>query len=219
MMQQKSQKISCLSLVAAMLLAILLGSCSEDKKEIMGSFTDPNEVPTIFSKDVSTLISDSGITRYRIVAPEWYMYENAEVPRWYLPKGVKLENFDDDFNVIAYLEGDTAIFYKTKRLWELRGDVKMANVNDERFFTERIYWSQDAKKIYSDTVIHIEQGDRIIVGKGFESNQNMTSYKILKTTGIFPMEDIRRKDTTEYQTPDTLEQYTTIKVSANSDKN
>jgi LPS export ABC transporter protein LptC len=219
MMQQKSQKISCLSLVAAMLLAILLGSCSEDKKEIMSSFTDPNEVPTIFSKDVSTLISDSGITRYRIVAPEWYMYENAEVPRWYLPKGVKLENFDDDFNVIAYLEGDTAIFYKTKRLWELRGDVKMANVNDERFFTERIYWSQDAKKIYSDTVIHIEQGDRIIVGKGFESNQNMTSYKILKTTGIFPMEDIRRKDTTEYQTPDTLEQYTTIKVSANSDKN
>lgn len=218
-MQQKSQKISCLSLVAAMLLAILLGSCSEDKKEIMSSFTDPNEVPTIFSKDVSTLISDSGITRYRIVAPEWYMYENAEVPRWYLPKGVKLENFDDDFNVIAYLEGDTAIFYKTKRLWELRGDVKMANVNDERFFTELIYWSQDAKKIYSDTVIHIEQGDRIIVGKGFESNQDMTSYKILKTTGIFPMEDIRRKDTTEYQTPDTLEQYSTIKVSANRDKN
>ena len=218
-MQQKSLKISCFYLIATILFTLFLGSCSEGKKEIIESFTNPNEVPTIFSKDVSTLISDSGVTRYRVEAPEWYMYENAEVPRWYFPKGIKLENFDDDFNVAAYLEGDTAIFYKTKRLWELRGDVKMANVNDERFFTERIYWSQDAQKIYSDTVIHIEQGERIIVGKGFESNQSMTSYKILKTTGIFPMEDIRRKDTTEYQTSDTLEQYTTIKVSANSNKN
>lgn len=218
-MQQKSLKISSLYLVAMVLLAILNCSCSDSNKEIIESFTDPNEVPTVFSKDVSTLISDSGVTRYKVVAPEWYMYENAEVPRWYFPKGIKLENFDDDFNVAAYLEGDTAIFYKTKRLWELRGDVKMANVNDERFFTERIYWSQDAQKIYSDTVIHIEQGERIIVGKGFESNQSMTSYKILKTTGIFPMEDIRKKDTIEYQAPDTLEQYATIKVSVNRGKN
>ena len=138
------------------------------------------------------------------------MYENASVPRWYFPNGIYLEQFDDNYNVDAYLEGDTAIFYKAQRLWELRGDVKMANTKDERFFTERLYWSQDAQKIYSDTVIHIERGDRIIEGLGFESNQNMTQYKILKTTGIFPMEDMRKRETESPTALDTLKQESAI---------
>ncbi|MBQ3555623.1 MAG: LPS export ABC transporter periplasmic protein LptC [Bacteroidales bacterium] len=197
--------------VIALLLMLVAFGCGKDKKEVIEAFTDPNEVPTIYSKDVSTLISDSGVTRYRVVAPDWYMYENSETPRWYFPRGIYLETFDDDYNVAAFLEGDTAIFYKSQRLWEIRGDVKMANTNDERFFTEQLFWSQDAKKIYSDTIIHIERGDRIIEGLGFESNQNMTQYKILKTTGIFPVEDMRRKDTISTNALDTLKQESAIK--------
>ena len=208
----KSLQLSQLQIVLTlffMLMAIV--GCGKGDKDVIGSFADPKEVSTIYSKDVSTLISDSGVTRYRVVAPDWYMYENSSTPRWYFPNGIYLEQFDDDYNVAAFLEGDTAIFYKTKRLWELRGDVKMANTKDERFFTERLFWSQDAQKIYSDTLIHIERGDRIIEGLGFESNQNMTQYKILKTTGIFPMEDMRRRDTTSTPSLDTLKQQTAIR--------
>lgn len=192
-------------------VVVTIVGCGNKKKEMMTAFTDPNEVCTIFSKDVSTLISDSGITRYRVVAPEWYMYEQAAEPRWVFPKGIYLETFDEEFSVTAFLEGDSAVFFKTKRLWEIHGDVKMANVNDERFFTEHLYWSQDAQKIYSDTLVHIERGDRIIEGMGFESNQNMTQYKILKTTGIFPVDAIRRKDTTKMEALDTLKQQTALK--------
>lgn len=196
--------------IVVLFILTMIG-CGKDNKVVIESFTDPNEVPTIYSKDVSTLISDSGVTRYRVVAPDWYMYENSETPRWYFPRGIYLETFDDDYNVAAFLEGDTAIFYKNQRLWEIRGDVKMANTNDERFFTEQLFWSQDAKKIYSDTIIHIERGDRIIEGLGFESNQNMTQYKILKTTGIFPMEDMRRKEATSTDALDTLKQESVVK--------
>ena len=196
--------------IVVLFILTMIG-CGKDNKVVIESFTDPNEVPTIYSKDVSTLISDSGVTRYRVVAPDWYMYENSETPRWYFPRGIYLETFDDDYNVAAFLEGDTAIFYKNKRLWEIRGDVKMANTNDERFFTEQLFWSQDAKKIYSDTIIHIERGDRIIEGLGFESNQNMTQYKILKTTGIFPVEDMRRKEATSTDALDTLKQESVVK--------
>ena len=195
-----------LTIAILFLLVMVVVSCGSDKKEVIESFADPKEASTVYSKNVSTLISDSGVTKYRVVAPEWYMYENASVPRWYFPNGIYLEQFDDNYNVDAYLEGDTAIFYKAQRLWELRGDVKMANTKDERFFTERLYWSQDAQKIYSDTVIHIERGDRIIEGLGFESNQNMTQYKILKTTGIFPMEDMRKMEAESPTALDTLKQ-------------
>ncbi len=199
-----------IAVVSTFLLMSVVG-CQNDKKEVIESFSDPKEVATVYSENVSTLISDSGITRYRVVAPQWLMYENASVPRWYFPKGIYLENYDDDFNISAYLEGDTAIYYKAQRLWELRGDVKMANTQNERFFTERIYWSQDAQKIYSDTLIHVERGDRIIEGLGFESNQNMTVYKVLRTTGIFPVEDMRRKEKGTMQALDTLKEQTAIK--------
>ena len=208
----KSLQINHLLILGVLsLMAISNVGCKKDNKEVIEAFADPKEVSTIYSKDVSTLISDSGVTKYRVVAPEWYMYENSATPRWYFPEGIYLEQFDDDYNVDAFLEGDTAIFYKAQKLWELRGDVKMANTKDERFFTERLFWSQDAQRIYSDTVIHIERGDRIIEGLGFESNQNMTQYKILKTTGIFPIDDMRRKDTTSMQSLDTLKQQTAIK--------
>ena len=37
--------------------------------------TDPEVVPTMMTTDVQTVISDSGHTRYRIVAKLWNMFE------------------------------------------------------------------------------------------------------------------------------------------------
>ena len=60
-------------------------------------------------------------------------------------------------------------------------------MQDERFFTEEIYWNQQKRSIYSDSAIHIERADRIIEGVGFVSNEAMTQYTIRHTTGIFPI--------------------------------
>lgn len=167
---------------------VFLSSCEKKvKNEVVKGFTDPQTVPSLRSLDVTTLISDSGITRYRIKAKEWLMYENAKEPYWLFPKGIYVEKFDENFHVDAFIMGDTAIFYKYKQLWELKGNVKMANLQDERFFTELLFWDQRKREIYSDSAIHIEKVDRIIEGIGFVSNEPMTQYTINKTTGIFPM--------------------------------
>lgn len=187
---------ACLKSIAAAISALALASCGGDKKEVVGAITNPKEVSTIFSRDVTTLISDSGITRYRVVTKEWYMYEQSDSPRWFFPKGLYIETFDENFDVEAFIEGDTAIYYKYKRIWELKGDVRMANIRDERFFTEQLFWDQDKQQIYSDSIIHIERGDRIMEGQGFVSNESMTKYKILKTTGIFPVEKNEGNDST-----------------------
>ena len=63
----------------------------------------------------------------------------------------------------------------------------MANLQDERFFTELLFWDKKKREIYSDSAIHIEKVDRIIEGIGFVSNEPMTQYTIRRTTGIFPM--------------------------------
>ena len=89
----------------------------------------------------------------------------------------------------GYRHIDTAYFYNKKEVWKLIGNVKIENLNGERFNTELLYWDQKKEKIYSDKYIRIEQPDRVITGWGFESNQEMTIYKILKPGGIFYVED------------------------------
>ena len=89
--------ISRLWVVAFVAFPLLWSACSGPKNEVVKGFEDAAEVPTLRTLDVMTLISDSGVTRYRINAPEWLMYENAQEPYWYFPRGLHVEKFDSVF--------------------------------------------------------------------------------------------------------------------------
>ncbi|MDD2799203.1 MAG: LPS export ABC transporter periplasmic protein LptC [Bacteroidales bacterium] len=171
------------------LVFLSLTACKEDKKETIKSFKDLTHVPTLLTKNVSTLISDSGITRYRLVTAEWSVFERVNEPYWYFPKGIYVEKFDSIFRVEASIKADSAYFIEGRKLWHLKKNVKILNLQGEKFETEDLYWDQFLQKIYSDSFIKIEQQKRIITGIGFESNESMTRYLIHKTQGIFDVDD------------------------------
>ena len=89
---------------------------------------------------VETLISDSGITRYRIKAPEWLIYENAKEPLLVFPEGLYVEKFDSVFAPEALIQGDTATYFKNKQLWRLDKNVRIENTKQEVFLTSQIFW-------------------------------------------------------------------------------
>ncbi|MEG1587343.1 MAG: LPS export ABC transporter periplasmic protein LptC [Bacteroidales bacterium] len=161
--------------------------CSKPKNEIVHSFTDRAEMPSLHSEGVVTLISDSGVTQYRITAAQWDMFENVREPRWYFPKGIFVEKFDSLYQTNASIKGDTAYFFKNKKLWHLIGNVEMVNQTGDKFETDELFWDQRSQKIYSDKFIHIEKKDVILEGVGFESNESMSKYTIRTPSGIFPV--------------------------------
>lgn len=165
--------------------------CSKPKNEIVGSFADRAEMPSLHSEKVSTLISDSGVTKYRITAAQWDMFEKVTEPRWYFPKGIFVEKFDSVYQTEASIKGDTAYFYKNKKLWHLIGNVEIFNQAGDRFETDELFWDQRKQQIYSDKFIHIEKEDVIIEGIGFESNESMSKYTIRTPSGIFPVQSVR----------------------------
>ena len=132
---------------------------------------------------VTTLISDSGRIRYRVLTPLWKIYDKAYEPYWLFPKRLHLERFDDSLRVESVIECDTAKYYTRRRLWELKGNVLIVNLQGETFETSLLYWDQRIAKVYSDSFIRIEQRDVILSGIGFESNQTMTKYTIFKPNG------------------------------------
>jgi LPS export ABC transporter protein LptC len=187
--------ITAVSLAAVMF--VLLTGCSNQKKNFTEEILNRDSLPTMQSLGVTTLISDSGITRYKIVAEEWNIFDKKNPPYWAFEKGVYLEKFDTLLRIDANILADTAYYFEKKKLWELRGNVKILSLQGDKFETQQLFWDEKNKKIYSDKYIRIEQTDKEIEGYGFEANQELTEYEIKKTTGVFTIEDKASADLTQ----------------------
>lgn len=185
------QSITTTASVVVMLLlfSVTLFSCNQEVKEVVEVSSDPEKSYTMKATQVNTLISDSGITRYRVKAKEWLVFGNAKEPHSYFPEGIYVEKFDTIFHTEASIKADTAYYFDKKGLWRLIGNVEVESLQGERFNTSELFWDQKAEKVYSDKYIRIQQKEQIITGVGFESNQNMTRYRIFNSQGEFPVEE------------------------------
>jgi len=104
------------------------------------------------------------------------------------PKGF-IYRFDENLDVFASVDADSAFYYNQKEFWVLIGNVKSMNLDGERFETDLLYVDRKADRIYTDHKMKITQSDKIINGVGFESNQRLSKYTILNPTGIIPVDE------------------------------
>ena len=178
---------------------LFLPACGSKEKPMAAAVDKKDSLPDMKTTGVTTLISDSGTIRYKIITEEWLIYNQRNPPFWAFEKGIYLEKFDSVFHVDASIKADTAYYYEPKKLWELRGNVHIQNQQGDKFDTELLFWDQTKEKIYSDKYIRIEQIDKILTGYGFESNQQLTAYQIFNNTGIFTVEDQTAADSTKTQ--------------------
>ncbi len=186
-------RFSGVAMALAVAMVMLFSGCKEDGKLGIASKIDAKKMPSMSTVNVSTLISDSGITQYKIVSPLWNVYDEVDTPYWNFPKGIYLQKFDRQFNVIASVAADSAKFFRLQNLWKLDGNVELKKEPGELFLTQQLFWDQRRNRLYSDSFIHIETPDRMLEGHGFESNDRLTKYSIRRPTGIFPVdEDLRR---------------------------
>jgi len=164
-------------------LSCVLISCS-DQHDQVESITDRAKTPRLRAFDVSSVVSDSGVTRYRMNAKEWLIYDQAEEPYWEFPQGIWVEKFNPDLKVDAEIRSKYAIYYERQKLWDLRDSVHAMNLQGEQFECDQLFWDEKMEKVYSDTRIKItQQGNREIMGEGFESNQQLTRYMIRRPIG------------------------------------
>ena len=175
--------------ILAAVMFVIFPDCSGKDKNLAEAISENDTLPSMSSLGVTTLISDSGITRYKIVAEEWLIFDKKNPPYWAFEKGVYLEKFDTLFRIDASIKADTAYYHEKKKLWELKGNVQIHSQRGDKFQTDLLFWDEKKEKVYSDKFIQIEQEDKVIKGYGFESNQDLTEYEIKNTTGIFTVED------------------------------
>ena len=182
----------CLSITVvawATVMFLLFPACSGMDKKKNIPVTNRDSLPVMRTVGVESYISDSGVIRYKIIAEEWIIYDKLDPPFWAFEEGVYLEQFNEDFVAEATIKADTAYYYDKKKLWELRSNVHIENQKQEKFDTDLLFWDEHKQEVYSDKKIRIEQADKVIIGYGFESNQQLTDYTIHNTEGIFYFEE------------------------------
>ena len=175
--------------MTVVMLFFIVACNNSDQSDKIAAVVDRSKLPKLHATDITTVISDSGITRYRISAAVWNVYDQASQPYWDFPKGIHLEKFNLNLEVDANIHSQYARFNENEQLWELKGKVKAINIQGEVFETEQLFWNQREERIYSDSLIKITQVSHIIIGTGFDSNQTMTRYQIRKVQGIFPVNE------------------------------
>lgn len=168
---------------------LLAASCQEAVEHTAGAIRDRDSVAVMTSLGVNTLISDSGIIKYRIVTERWEVNQNKKPSRWTFDKGLFLEQFDEKFHVQSYIQCDTAYYYDQKRLWELRSRVRILTKDGLRFSSERLYWDEGKHELYSDTFSHLVTPERTLQGSYFRSDEHMTHYLVTNSRGSFESTD------------------------------
>ena len=74
---------------------ILFAACSEQKAHTAPAIHDRDSVSMMTSYGVNTLISDSGVIKYKIVAERWDVNTVRQPSRWTFEKGIFMEQFDE----------------------------------------------------------------------------------------------------------------------------
>ena len=160
-------------------------ACQERQEHIAPAVNPKDSVSTMVTYGVNMLVSDSGMMKYRIVAECWEVNQAKNPSRWIFEKGLFLEQFDPKFHVEAYIQCDTAYYFDLEKLWELRGRVRVRNIEGLRFSSEELFWDQNKHELYSYKYSRLVTPDREMEGTYFRSDERMTKYTITNSKGSF----------------------------------
>lgn len=184
--------VHILSALALMMVAL---ACSEKVEHTAPAIRDRDSVPMMVSYGVNTIISDSGVQKYRIVAERWEVNTALSRQMWRFAKGLFLSEFDDKLNIILSIQADTAYYYNKERLWELRGRVRVDNVEGLKFNSQQLFWDQNSHELYSNVWSKLVTPERTLEGDRFRSDEKMNKYNVWNTNGSFVKGDMMKSDT------------------------
>ena len=99
------------SYVVGILMFLILAGCQNQVEHTAPAIRPQDSVAMMMSYGVNTLVSDSGVIKYRIVTERWEVNTSKNPSLWIFDKGLLLEQFDEKFHINSYIQCDTAYYY------------------------------------------------------------------------------------------------------------
>lgn len=171
-------------LFLSFIFSILL-SCENDLKHISSGVIE--EMPVQWLKDAELIYSDSARVQMLLKAPLINRYKGEDEYNEF-PKGIKAFFYNHKGEIKSFLTANYAIHFEKMKLMEAKNNVVFVNKeNNETLNTEHLVWNEKRGIIYSENFVKITTKDEILIGEGFESDENFEKWVIKKPKGSFPI--------------------------------
>lgn len=172
-------------------LYIIIGiatACTTRQQSTAPAVNPNDSLAFMTSRGINSLVSDSGVLRYKIVAEQWDIYNTTQPATWKFMQGLLMQRFGQDKHVDLYIQADTAYFHR-QNLWELRGRVEVRNIQGTVFRTSELFYDLQKHEFWSNQFMRITTPDRELQGTTFRSDEQMTNYFVSNSAGHVPMKD------------------------------
>jgi len=154
---------------------------TDDQKE--WEALDTMEVTERIFKSVIAY-TDSGYLRAKLYADLIERHSNAAKPFVELPEGLRADFYNTKKEVESKLTAGYGINYLDSKIVEVRKQVVVVNSKGEKLETEKLFWDQVKKEIYTEQTVKITTETEELTGTGMRAAQDFSSWNIEHVTGI-----------------------------------
>jgi len=172
-----------LRIAIALGLVFFTTACENDPSEVAALFADQRPDAEIIS-GFKTIYSDSARIKVRISGDLMLRYQDNGQFIQQFPDGVFVEFFDEEGDITSTLASKYGIRNEAEESVLVQDSVVWLATTGDRLDTDELVWEAKEEKIYSDKFVRVIQGDKLITGVGFESNQAFTRSKVRAIQGV-----------------------------------
>ena len=184
----KAIKFRVLFSFVAVLATLVFFSCENDMMAVV-KLSTKDSIPDVTIYDVHVLQSEMGRVTHELTATKMISFQTNDSYTEF-PNGMKIVFFDSLMQPKSQITANYGISWDNRRTMQARGNVIIRNF--ERHYelnTESLLYDQNKKKVSSDEFVKITQPDKIIFGKGMESDELFDNWIIRDVRGTIYVED------------------------------
>lgn len=172
---------------AIFISCLFVYGCENDEGTLKAM--NENKLMVEEGKNITSLISQNGRIKAKLTAPTMLRYQRDTVIIEF-PQSLHADFYDSIARKESWLDADYGKYFESLNKVLLRKNVRVVNIYGDTLFTSELWWDQDQKKFYTDSVVRIIQKDkRINGGKGMEAAQDLSTYTIRYPSGTVLVQD------------------------------
>tara|TARA_Y100001949_G_scaffold110527_1_gene93470 strand:+ start:1658 stop:2179 length:522 start_codon:yes stop_codon:yes gene_type:complete len=167
------------------ILLIIFSSCS---KNTIKKIEENYDGPLIEIKNLNTFFTDSAQVRFQLKSELYQVFDEGEE---IYPEGLYMDIYSrNSDSITATFEANHVIKFENENYYKATGNVVLFNIETgDELRTEELYWYPNDEKFLTQKFVTIKTGDEIHSGEGMESNQDFSSYEIIKPSGIIDIDE------------------------------
>lgn len=176
-----------LRVLLLLLTSIAFTGCNQDSKvqPTVTGIVIEDEQPSQTSYDAELRFSNEGLPRADLHAGRIRVYDRRR--QTVLDSNVKVDFYNGEGQHSSVLTARWANINDQTKYMVAYDSVKIVSDSGTTVYTDSLTWDNEHQKITSPAFVKIvEKTGRVTTGHGFESDQSLTNYKILRTTIVAP---------------------------------